>query len=184
MQNSTSTENDEIIQIFISELKKLNIYNPERMDSFFLTRFLKARKFILADSVVMLEASEKWRIEFKVDELVESFAFPEADEVQKLYTRFHHKTDKLGRPIYVESFKDMDFKKLMACTTEERISKHHVREFEKFISYKMAACSKKAGRNIDQGFTIFDLQGIPLSSFTSVKRLGSEISKVISNFSL
>lgn len=134
-------------------------------------------------------ASEQWRVDFKVDEVVKEFVYSEAEEVSKLYKRYHHKTDKLGRPIYFEIFKQvlsslakqrkqMDLKKLMSVTSEERLVQHHVREYEKFTRYKLAACSKKAGKHLDQGFTVLDLQGIPLSSFPSVKRLGNEMSKI------
>jgi hypothetical protein len=55
----------------------------------------------------MLQSSEKWRLDFKVEELVENFGYVEGDAIQQIYKRFHHKTDKLGRPIYFECFKDM-----------------------------------------------------------------------------
>lgn len=37
----------------------------------------------------------KWRTEFKVDELYEHFEYPELVEVDKLYPKFYHKTDKV-----------------------------------------------------------------------------------------
>lgn len=38
----------------------------------------------------------KWRTEFKVDELYEHFEYPELVEVDKLYPKFYHKTDKVS----------------------------------------------------------------------------------------
>lgn len=50
----------------------------------------------------MFTASEQWRKEKKVDEIFESFKFDELPLVTTIYPRFYHKTDKLGRPIYIE----------------------------------------------------------------------------------
>lgn len=41
----------------------------------------------------------KWRTEFKVDELYENFEYPELVEVDKLYPKFYHKTDKVSHTI-------------------------------------------------------------------------------------
>lgn len=139
---------------------------------------LIASKCFLVHVSLILPDSEKWRKEYDVKGVVEAFAFPEGDEIHKIYRRYHHKTDKLGRPVYFEQFKDLDLKRMFSLTTEERFLKHHVREYEKFIEYKLAACSKKAGKHLDQGFTVLDLQGIPLSQFGNVKKLVGDLSKI------
>jgi hypothetical protein len=59
------------------------------------SRFLRARKFDLAQTKLMFENAEKWRKDFKVDELYESFDYKEREAVNKLYPQYYHKTDKV-----------------------------------------------------------------------------------------
>ena len=59
---------------------------------------------------------------------------------------------------------------------------HHIREFEKFTRYRLAACSAKAGKNIEQGLSILDLKGVPLSQFNSVRKVIQAISSIASNY--
>jgi hypothetical protein len=44
----------------------------------------------------MFEASEKWRKDFKVDELYDNFEYPEKEEVDKWYPQYYHKTDNVS----------------------------------------------------------------------------------------
>lgn len=60
----------------------------------------------------MFVEAENWRKEFKVDELYETFEFPEREKVSKLYPQFYHRTDKDGRPIYIEQLGNLDLKSL------------------------------------------------------------------------
>ena len=50
-------------------------------------------------------------------------------------------------------------KKMYEVTTEERMLKFHVQEYERCARYIMPACSIVAGRHIDQTFAIIDLKG-------------------------
>jgi hypothetical protein len=44
----------------------------------------------------MFEASEKWRKDFKVDDLYNNFEYPEKEEVDKWYPQYYHKTDNVS----------------------------------------------------------------------------------------
>lgn len=59
------------------------------------SRFLRARKFDLPKAKEMLLNAEQWRIDFKVDEIVQNFEFKEKAEVDKYYPQFYHNTDKV-----------------------------------------------------------------------------------------
>lgn len=61
-----------------------------------MCRFLRARKWDLPAAKVMFDAAEKWRKDFKVDELYENFEYPEKEEVDKYYPQYYHKTDKVN----------------------------------------------------------------------------------------
>lgn len=82
----------------------------------FFHRFLRARKFDVLKAKEMLKDTERWRVEFGVDEIIRyvdiptslspcltywgkrSFDFKEADEVSNYYPQFYHKTDKVRAP--------------------------------------------------------------------------------------
>jgi len=160
------------------ELVLENEFIPERHDDHLLLRFLRARRFDVAKSKDMLLNCEKWRKEFKVDELTKSFTFPESEKVAKLYPQFYHKTDRLGRPVYVEQLGKLNVKELFNVTTVERMQQKLVVEYEKTILTRFAACSKISGKNIEQSCTILDLDGVSLMSSGQVLSIIREISKI------
>lgn len=65
-----------------------------------------------------------------------------------------------GRPIYIQHLGQVNIKKIYEITTEERMLKFHVQEYERCIQYIMPACSKVAGKHIEQTFAILDVKGI------------------------
>ena len=100
----------------------------------------------------------KWRNEFNVDELYQSFEYPELPQVNKYYPKFYHKTDKVrshgvwrergahpgrglrwpraiqdGRPVYIEILGQIDVAKLATITTDQRQLQRLVVEYERFL---------------------------------------------------
>lgn len=65
-----------------------------------------------------------------------------------------------GRPIYIQHLGQVNIKKIYEITTEERMLKFHVQEYERCIQYIMPACSKVAGKHIEQTFAILDVKGM------------------------
>jgi hypothetical protein len=163
-------------------LIELQLYDEKRHDTFLLLRFLKARRFDIGKTKEMLIDYENWHKESDVPGIIKSFAYPEQAKVAQLYPRFYHKTDKKGRPIYIEQLKDIDSHKLFQLTTEERFVKKYIRDYEKLIQYRFVACSAAAGQHIDQGTTILDLKSVPLSQFNQVRKVIQLLSKIAQNF--
>lgn len=97
---------------FQQRIQEKGLYNPERHDEACLCRFLRARKWDLEATFTMFSDAEKWRRDFKVDELYENFDYPEKEKVDEIYPQFYHKTDKEGRPVYIEQLGKLDLKKL------------------------------------------------------------------------
>jgi hypothetical protein len=64
-----------------------------------------------------------------------------------------------GRPIYIQHLGAINYKKMLDVTTEERMIRFHVQEYERCARYIMPACSIVAGRHIDQTFAIIDVKG-------------------------
>lgn len=72
----------------------------------------------------------------------------------------------------------LDIKKLYAATTEDRLLKRLVHEYERFLAERLPACSKEAGHPVETSCTILDLQGVSLGNFYSVKNYVSSASAI------
>jgi CRAL/TRIO, N-terminal domain len=82
-------------------------------------RFLRARKFNVANAFTMFSESEQWRKEFKVEELIKSFKFEENPQVSAYYPRYYHKTDRVTNSI-------IDFctdKRMEGLSTSSKLAK-------------------------------------------------------------
>ncbi|KAJ3129326.1 cytosolic factor, phosphatidylinositol/phosphatidylcholine transfer protein [Nowakowskiella sp. JEL0407] len=171
-----------VLEQFKKELQDAGAFDAERHDDFLLLRFLRARKFDIPKSKKMFLDCEAWRKEFKVEEIVASFAYGERLEVGKIYPRYYHKTDKQGRPIYIEFLGNLDVKKLLSVTNIDRVMQYHVREYEKTQRYRLPACSAKKGTNIEQCCTILDLKGVKLSEFNNVRKIVQKLSQIAQDY--
>ena len=89
-----------------------------------------------------------WRKKEQVDTVIETYQFPEFEEVQKVYSHGYHMLDNQGRPIYIERVGFMDIPKLFETTTEERIVRHYIQEYELLMKVKFPVCSLLAGKHI------------------------------------
>jgi len=71
-------------------------------DDYYLLRFLRARKFDIDKAKLMFNNFINWRRENDVDNVIESYKFEEHHDVLQVYPHGYHKTDKKGRPIYID----------------------------------------------------------------------------------
>ncbi|CAD8202218.1 unnamed protein product [Paramecium pentaurelia] len=127
-------------------------------DDPYLLRFLRARKFDLGKTQQMFNDFIKWRKENDVDNIM-TYMFDELPQVRTHYPHGYHKTDKMGRPIYIERIGMLQLNKLFEVTTEQRLIKYYIQSYELLLKRIFPACSQAKGTKIEQSFTILDLKG-------------------------
>jgi CRAL/TRIO domain len=77
--------------------------------------------------------------------------------VQEVYPHAYHKTDRKGRPIYIERLGLLKIDEVFKITTEERLVRHYIHAYELLMKLRYPSCSAVAGTRIEQGVTILDL---------------------------
>ncbi|QSL64775.1 hypothetical protein MERGE_002077 [Pneumocystis wakefieldiae] len=163
---NTTTEQDLKVEELRKGLEEAGFC--ERLDTPSLLRFLRARKFDVPQAKIMFMDCEQWRKDFGVDDIVKTFCYSEKTDIFKYYPQYYHKEDKFGQPIYIEHLGGINLNEMYKITTEERMLKNLVFEYEKFINQRLPACSRKSGRLIETSCTIMDLKGVGISSISSV----------------
>ena len=153
-----------------------------RLDDSTLLRFLRARKFDVNLACEMYENCEMWRKEFGADSILEDFHYEEKPLVAQYYPQYYHKTDKDGRPVYVEELGAVNLPELLKITTQERMLKNLVWEYESFVKYRLPASSRCAGHLVETSCTIMDLKGISISSAYNVISYVREASFIGQNY--
>ncbi|KAG2489044.1 hypothetical protein HYH03_012481 [Edaphochlamys debaryana] len=157
---------------FLEHLKETGALLPGHDDRFTLLRFLKARQWDVHRATIMYTKMTAWRKEHGVDKLAESFEFTELDRVAPHYPHFYHKTDRFGRPVYIELSGRTDAAKILEGTTLERLLDYHVWEWEKLTRQILPACTLIAGRPIITRNVILDLNGLSMKNFgTAAQKL-------------
>ena len=100
----------------------------------------------------------------KVDDLRENYQLEHLIEIKKLYPHGYHRTDKLGRPIYIELYDKTDVNGLFKLTTEDKMVKYYIKQYERQVKYIFPACSAVVKRPVEQSCTILDANGIGIFS--------------------
>jgi len=165
----TSPEQEKCLEEFKAWIESGQVVDLKaiKFDDYDLLRFCRARKFVLTDIQVMFTNFIEWRKKESVDTVIDDYKFTERKEVQEIYPHGYHGVDKQGRPVYIERFGILDVTKLFQITTEERMVKHYIQEYEILMNLRYPACSAAAGRRVEQGFTIIDLTGGGMTTLNS-----------------
>lgn len=150
----------------------------QRLDDASLLRFLRARKFDVEKAKEMFVNCETWRKAEGVDTILKDFHYTEKPLVAKMYPQYYHKTDKDGRPVYFEELGKVYLPDMLKITSQERMLKNLVWEYELFTTYRLPACSRKQGCLVETSCTIMDLKGISIGSAYQVVGYVKEASKI------
>ncbi|KAG8214483.1 CRAL-TRIO domain-containing protein [Butyriboletus roseoflavus] len=142
-----------------------------------LLRFLRARRFNLNETKMMMTKCQHWRQTVSgigIDELnhrMDPFDYPGRGEVFKSWSMYFHKTDKKGRPVNVQSFSGLNLPELYKHVTPEKLVEFVIVNADALPREVLPAASRAAGRHIWQSLVIVDLKGFGLSQFWQVKSL-------------
>ena len=148
-------------------------------DDYYLRRFLRARDHNLQRAESMFMNHLKWRKDFGTDTILEDFVYDEREAFLALYPQGYHKVDKLGRPVYIQHLGQINMKAMKNVTTEERMIRFHVQEYERALRYIFPACSLAAGEHVSQTLAIMDLKGLGLRHLSGdVKRILSVLTRI------
>ncbi|KAH8673346.1 phosphatidylinositol-phosphatidylcholine transfer protein [Xylariales sp. PMI_506] len=154
----------------------------QRLDTLTLLRFLRARKFDVNLSKKMFVECEQWRAETKLDETVPTWDYPEKEELFKFYPQYYHKTDKDGRPVYIEQMGGIDLTSMYKITTADRMLTNLAVEYERLADPRLPAASRKAGQLLETCCTIMDLKGVGITKVPQVYTYVKQASAMSQNY--
>jgi hypothetical protein len=127
---------------------------------------------------------EKWRSTFGggLDNLVNNFDYQEKPKVFAYYPQYYHKTDKDGRPLYIEQLGKINLDAMRKITTDERMLSNLVVEYEKMADPRLPACSRKSGHLLETSCSIMDLKGVGLGMMSSAYGYLQQASAISQNY--
>jgi hypothetical protein len=112
------------------ELASAGILGAPWDDDHDMCRWLRARKFDVAATLLMIRNHVQWKKDFDVDNVYANFAHPPAAaaEIKAAYPRAYHRTDRVGRPINIDCVGRLNIKRINQLVTMEDLVKEKVQE--------------------------------------------------------
>ncbi|KIZ04390.1 SEC14 cytosolic factor [Monoraphidium neglectum] len=162
-------------------LRESGAFERVQHDPTVLIRFLAAGGRDPKKAAGLVEAMLRWRTDSGIDRLVREFEFAERGVCMEAYPQGYHKTDKKGRPVYIQQLGRADIDTVMAVTTEQRLVSLHIQEVEKLFGVILPACNALAGAAprataaappaVRGTCSVLDLSGVGFGSLIKAKRL-------------
>ncbi|KAI9053177.1 hypothetical protein LZ554_003443 [Drepanopeziza brunnea f. sp. 'monogermtubi'] len=160
----------------------------ETHDDATLLRFLRARRFVIADALKQFKETDDWRKANQLDTLYETIDLDQYEETRRLYPQWTGRRDRRGIPVYVFEIKHLNSKKMSAyekaakatsskASTDGRTPAKMLRLFalyENLIRFVMPLCTALTDREhprtpITQSNNIVDISGVGLKQFWNLR---------------
>ncbi|KAJ1627179.1 CRAL-TRIO domain-containing protein [Pavlovales sp. CCMP2436] len=153
-----------------AELMRAGVAGASWGDDYELCRWLRARKFDVPKTLLMIQNHIEWGVKYDLEVVYTTFHHADNQAVKGAYPRAYHKTDKVGRPLYIDAIGKLDINRINELATDEQMEREKIQDMEYTLRVRYPACSKAAGRMINQSLVIMDLQGFSSSIWNSQTR--------------
>lgn len=166
------------IESFRQLLAAENAWVHERHDYTTLLRFLRASNYDATSARQQWVDSLHWRRVHHADSILTRFKFPERAAFLEAFPQGYHKTDRMGRPVFVQQIGRADFDKIFQITNDARLMQHHIAENERLLGVIFPAASAAVGADVHQTFVLLDLAGVRFANFMRLKKMMSMFLKM------
>ncbi|KAJ1022531.1 hypothetical protein NDA16_003520 [Ustilago loliicola] len=142
--NLTTAQTHALQELTAALIRDGALYSPDTEPPSYqetqLLRFLRARNFNPEAARTMYLKAEAWKKEIQLDHLISTFSFSERDIVASHgWSMYFHKTDKLGRPIFIQDLGNMDVTSVFRNTTPERVIQNFAVTLELAVRHRYEA---------------------------------------------
>lgn len=146
---------------------------PREPARYFACRVLRARKYVVEDSLKLVAETTAWRAKMDVDTLRGKDVFDvlgcSEDELMFFYPKAYFPgVDKEGRPVYVERGGIADAAALFVLSDEDKLVNYHVYGNELEMRNLFTRASDEAGKPITTLMAVIDMGGMTMALASSV----------------
>lgn len=191
-------EEREVMAALRAQLAAEGVKGSRWEDDHEICRWLRARKFDIPATKLMIANHLQWEKEYDVDHVYRTFQHRDLAAVMAAYPRTYHRTDRIGRPINIDRVGRLDIKRINELTSNDEMEKEKIQDMvrtagpgaagartahappshprlparaqERTLRVRYPACSKAAGRTINQSLVIMDLSGMSASIWNGQTR--------------
>jgi len=93
-----------------------------------MCRWLRARKFDIAATKLMILNHIRWEKEYDVDHVYRTFAHKDAAGVKAAYPRTYHRADRVGRPINIDRVGMLNIKRINELTNDDDMEREKIQD--------------------------------------------------------
>lgn len=119
----------------------------------------------------MFQEFINWRVENEVDMAFIKYDLTNIPKVREIHQAGYYGTDREGRPFYVDRpCTAHPIEELLKVASAEELSRNYIRDYEYLIHVRLPACSRAAGRKIENILSVIDLNGLTMGMFKEKSR--------------
>jgi hypothetical protein len=164
-----SEEQENILNDLREYIQDNNLDDP-RFDDYYLLRFCRAKKFDFTKVITQFEAMVEWRREHDVQNCMVIYKCPNLLAMKEIYNHCWHKTDKTGRPMWMENTCIFNTDDLLNVISKEEMYQHWIRAYEELTHIVFPSCSRAKGRRIGETFSLVNLDGFSMNHMKAKQR--------------